>query len=62
MVAGGAAPGTRPWAMASLTTPAGPVFCSLHFHHPRASHQAAVEKEPPDKPLVVPDGACGVSG
>lgn len=41
--------------------PTDPVFSSLHFYHPCASHQAPVEKEPLDKPLVGHDGACGVS-
>lgn len=41
--------------------PSDPIFSSLHFCHPRASHQAPVEKEPLDQPLVVDDGARGVS-
>lgn len=59
--AGGGPPGNRPQAVACLMLPSDPVFSSLHFHHSRASYQAPLEKEPPDEPLVVPDGARSVS-
>lgn len=36
-------------------------FPSLHLHHPCAPHQAPVEEEPPDEPVVGRDRARGVS-
>lgn len=48
--------------MECLTPPLScPTLSSLHFYHSRASHQAPVEKEPLDEPVVVDDGARGVS-
>lgn len=46
--------------LGSLDTPLANLS-SLYLHHPRTPHQASVEKEPLDKPLVGSDRACGVS-
>lgn len=54
-------PGDQALGCGKSDTPSDPIFSSLHFCHPRASHQTPVEKEPLDQPLVVHDGACGVS-
>lgn len=60
-VGAGGHPEMRPPAVGHLMPTSDPLFPSLHLCHPCASHQAPVEKEPPDQPLVGRDGARGVS-
>lgn len=57
----GVLPGDRDSGRGRSDTRHDPVFPSLHLHHPRAPHQAPVEEEPPDEPVVGRDRARGVS-